>query len=352
MDPTTQELLDRVTLAQREQALTYLAGTAGAELSAMGRGTGTLLGDSYGGHYLDFGSGGATLITGHRDPQVLSILGAQGNHSLFRGEYGEVLEHYVGEYAQAISQRFPPDSDGNPRQVLFTSSVYEARLAAAQISIGPDDTGARFLFLLDAEGAPREGGEIQDEVHRTRAQGLKVIADETETGFGRCGTFSYHEKFGFVPDVVVLGPAGGAGLPFGAVVAPRERFAGIMFDNLPFRKMASPLVCSLGWAVIQQIDDTLLEHVRNVGEIFGNELGLLCGQFDHVLTAALGVGFMWTIKLNQPSRASTFRALCRQAGLLIQPNLRLTPPLNATEQQIRVATDAIAAACIDLGEAG
>ena len=353
MDPLTRELLDGVINDQRQQAITYLAGATLSELYAMGKGAGTLIGDQYGSQYLDFGTAGHLLVTGHRDPAVLAILGAQGNHSLCRGEYGEVLEHYVGEYAQALSQRFSPDRHGNPRQVLFTSSVYEARLAAAQISIDPNDgSGASFLFLLDADGAPREGGEIQDEVHRARARGLKVVADESFTGFGRSGTFSYHEQFGFTPDLVVLGGAGGAGLPFGAVVGPAEYFSGRTFDSLPFSKAANPLVCSLGWAVLNQIDDDLLSHVCNTGEILGSELRLLCGQFDHVLTAAVGVGFMWTIKLNQPSRADVFRHLCRRAGLIIGPTLCLTPPLTATEEQIRVATDALAAACIDLGESG
>ena len=62
-----------------------------------------------------------------------------------------------------------------------------------------------------------------------RAAGGVCIADEVQTGFGRLGeAFWAFERYGVVPDIVVLGKPIGNGYPLGAVittpeVAPRVR---------------------------------------------------------------------------------------------------------------------------------
>ena len=52
-----------------------------------------------------------------------------------------------------------------------------------------------------------------------RAAGGLCIADEVQTGFGRTGeTFWAFERYGVVPDIVVLGKPIANGYPMGAVV--------------------------------------------------------------------------------------------------------------------------------------
>jgi acetylornithine/succinyldiaminopimelate/putrescine aminotransferase len=355
MDSKSKELVDNFVALRREQALTYLPGVADADLFPMGRGSGAFIIDEYGGSYLDFGSGGAMLLLGHRDSSLSNALKAQAANAAYRGAYGDYLDSTVGQYAQRLAEFFPLDRDSKPRQTLVVSSEYEARMVAAQLCVRSDNSnGALFLSLLSPDGVPLDGGEVQDQVHQAKAAGLKVVVDEVGTGFGRTGTFCYHEQFGLTPDVVILGPEGGGGIPFSAVVAPRDLFAGPAFTNLQavvrVTTMASPMACAAGQTILDLMSSsTLLETVARLGEVFSAELETLRQQFDHVLSATPGVGLLRTILLRSPSRAQTFRNLCRSAGLIISPTLRLTPPLTVTEQQVRTAVDAIAAACIDMG---
>ena len=350
MNAETRQILDEQSTLHRGEARSYLAGLAEAPLFGMGRGVGPMLLDQYGDNHLDFGPSSLALVTGHSDPKVIDAIKGRIWHSISRDEYGQCLDFDLTRYAHNLSERFGSDRDGAPRQVLFMASVYEARMAAAQIV--SEAGGGHFLFLLDATGFPRDGGEVQDEVHRAKAQGLKIIADETYTGFGRTGTFGFYEQFGLNPDVVVLGEAVGAGLPMTAVIAPYPLFTGHAFEQLlaVVKPSAHPVACAAGRAVLEQIDTDVLSHVTDAGRIFGEELGSICEQFSHILTAVKGVGFMWAIALTQPSRTQEFYVRCRNAGLIISPDLRLTPPLATSTDQLKLATDALTAVCIDMGE--
>jgi acetylornithine/succinyldiaminopimelate/putrescine aminotransferase len=308
--------------------------------------------DEYGDPYIDFGSGGAVLATGHRDERVRTAISVQISSHVFKGGWGECTDFAVTDYAQALSDRFPPDADGNPRQVVFLSSSYEARLVASHTA-AVQGVGAAFIDLLDQTGKPREGGELQDYVHQAKAKKARIVVDETLTGFGRTGTFCYAEQFGFVPDVTILGPAVGAGFPLVAVVAPKEMFTvecmRTLDEIMNIQGAANPVACAAGKVVLEQITDELLDHVKEMGRLLHADLDVVTDQFSHVFSGHEGAGLVRTLALREPLRAKDFRSYCRNAGLLIQPRLRITPPLNCTDVQIRTSVDAMAAAAINLG---
>jgi acetylornithine/succinyldiaminopimelate/putrescine aminotransferase len=310
--------------------------------------------DEYGEVFLDFGIG-TQLLFGHRDPKIEERILVQMQHHTWQGDYGQYQDRLVSNFAEALSNRFPADQ-GTPKQVCFTSSTYEARLVAANLcytDLSTPTGGAYFLTLLDREGNLREGGEVQDEVHKARAQGLKIVADEVDTGWGRTGTFCLYEQYFTQPDVVVLGSAGMAGLPGAAVVAGRHMFEGPGFAALPqhgIELKPNPLAAAAGTTILERLTPDLIKEVQSLGLILATDLRSVCEQFAHILTGSSGAGLVRTIKLAAPSRAAEFRVCCRRAGLLIQPNLRLAPPLTVTEKQVRGAVDAIAAACIEMDE--
>ena len=351
MDQSAKDLLDQHFAEGRRKCLTYLAGlNPGSLLHPMGRGIGATIMDEYGEQYLDF-NGGSQLLFGHRDPEVANMALVQLQEHTWFGDYGDYQDRLVADYAALLSERFP-QKDGQPLKVMFTPSIYEARMTAAQICICPPSQGGYFLSLLDPEGVPREGGEVQDEVHRARVQRLKIIADELDTGFGRTGTFGLFEQYHVTPDVILLGSAGTGGLPCNAVLAP-----GPLFESDAFRQLIAhvaptpnPIACAVGNAIVPRINDSLLAQVRNVADTLRTDLETVREQFSDILHSTPGIGLIRTIKLNAPSQAQDFRRRCRHAGLLIQPTLRLSPPLTVTVQQVRVAVDAIAAACIEMGE--
>ncbi|MBX7213414.1 MAG: aminotransferase class III-fold pyridoxal phosphate-dependent enzyme [Thermoflexales bacterium] len=144
-----------------------------------------------------------------------------------------------------------PGGQGAPEWVHVspTPDVYRGAFRAPM-----PDTGARYAgqvaALVDglvargrppaaylAETFPSVGGQIvppQDfypaVYAAVRAAGGICIADEVQTGFGRTGdTFWAFERYGVVPDIVVLGKPIANGYPMGAVITTPE--IARAFDN-------------------------------------------------------------------------------------------------------------------------
>lgn len=91
-----------------------------------------------------------------------------------------------------------------------------------------------------------------------RAAGGVCIADEVQTGFGRCGTTWAFEYYGVQPDIVTLGKPFGNGLPLGAVVTTRtlaESFSKVEYFNT---FGGNPVAMAAGLAVLQVLDDEKL----------------------------------------------------------------------------------------------
>jgi len=49
-----------------------------------------------------------------------------------------------------------------------------------------------------------------------------MILDEIQTGFGRTGHMFAHQKYGIVPDILLIAKGMGGGMPIGGVVAARQ----------------------------------------------------------------------------------------------------------------------------------
>jgi len=300
LDDAAREILDRAVAERRALAHLYLPGE---RVFPAGMADGPRVMSEYGAEFLDFGRGGSVNILGHRNPRVIQVFTDHLRHYTYTGD--DHVCRYPVEYAQALSARFP-EADGEPRQVLVVSSVNDARVVA-----------------------------------RTIAKTLFNIIDETETGFGRTGTL--WSRTPGRDDVVVLGPAGGGGMPFAAVVATRE-----MFDGNDIPSMANhPVVCAAALAVLEQITDELLDHVTKMGQVLTTGITELAQQFPAVLGIPNGAGLLQQLTLNDKVQTQKFRESCRAKGLLLHPDLRMTPPLVVSEQEVRQAVDILADVCLD-----
>lgn len=102
-----------------------------------------------------------------------------------------------------------------------------------------------------------------------RGAGGVCIADEVQTGFGRIGTHFYaFEKYGVVPDIVVLGKPIGNGHPIGAVITTRA--IADSFDNgMEFFSTfgGNNVSCAIGLEVLEVIqEENLQAHALRIGE--------------------------------------------------------------------------------------
>ncbi len=183
--------------------------------------------------------------------------------------------------------------------------------------------------------------------------GILFVADEIQSGLGRCGTtFATEaggvEPDGVRPDVLTLGKALGGGIvPVSAVVSRREVLSVMTPGSHGSTFGGNPLACAVGRAVVE-----LLE----TGE-FQRRAAVLGARLRTGLDALVGDGVsevrsigLWAGVDIDPDRASA-RAVCERLaarGILTKDTrattVRLAPPLVISEGEIDHLLDAFAAA--------
>ncbi len=179
---------------------------------------------------------------------------------------------------------------------------------------------------------------VYDEVRR---QGGICISDEVQVGFGRLGSWNWgFEKYGVVPDMVVLGKPMGNGHPIGAVVTTAEIAAA--FDSGPefFSSFGgNPVSCAAGEAVLGVLEEEGLKaHALDTGIYLKKALRDLSNRYK-ALADIRGDGlFLGVELLNDNGKPDTILAQklkneLREAFILIGTDgpynnvLKIKPPL-------------------------
>jgi len=185
--------------------------------------------------------------------------------------------------------------------------------------------------------------------------GVVLIADEIQCGFGRAGTFFASEALGLVPDLIVTGKALGGGLPLSAVTghaeimdAPAEGGIGGTFGG-------NPLACAAALAVFEAFDrDGVLARAREIEQVVTARMGEWVERFP-IVGEARGLGVMRALELVRDGQTrSPFpeaaRALVKWAyenGVLLMTAgsygnvVRLLMPLVIRGEELEQALDVI-----------
>ena len=168
--------------------------------------------------------------------------------------------------------------------------------------------------------------------------GLLLILDEVQSGVGRTGRLFAHEWAGITPDIMAVAKGIGGGFPLGACLATNEAAAGMVAGKHGSTYGGNPLAMAVGNAVLDIVlEDSFLEHVRDVALVFRQGLAALKDRFPDVIEDVRGEGLMLGIKAKVPL-ADLLKAV-RAEKLLGVPAgdnvLRLLPPLTVTAEEAR-----------------
>jgi 4-aminobutyrate aminotransferase-like enzyme len=195
-----------------------------------------------------------------------------------------------------------------------------------------------------AESMPSVAGQIvlpDDYLNKVydavRAAGGICIADEVQTGFGRIGTHFYaFEKYGVVPDIVVLGKPIGNGHPLGAVITTRA--IADSFDNgMEFFSTfgGNNVSCAIGLKVLQVVhEEDLQAHALRIGEHMLAGLHEL-NPHHEVIREIRGSGFFLGVELAH--EASEVVNQMRERGILFGTEgplhnvIKIRPPMPFSE---------------------
>jgi acetylornithine/N-succinyldiaminopimelate aminotransferase len=207
------------------------------------------------------------------------------------------------------------------------------------------DVGAVLLEPVMGEGGVRPLDESY--LRGVRAlcdeRDTLLVADEVQSGLGRCGEWAALQRAGVEADVLTLAKALGGGLPIGAMLAR----ASISFEPGDHASTfgGGPIVCAGALAVIDAIErDGLLERARAIGE----ELpAAVAAAAPGAVVEARGRGCLWGFQLARPVANDVVVAMIAE-GVLASPAgpdvVRMSPPLIANDADVAEAARAFGVA--------
>jgi acetylornithine/succinyldiaminopimelate/putrescine aminotransferase len=165
-----------------------------------------------------------------------------------------------------------------------------------------------------------------------KASGALLIADEVQSGVGRCGAPFAIQLFAVQPDILTTAKALGAGFPCGAVMMSEEIAGCLAKGDLGTTFGGGPLACALINTVLDVIArDDLIGNVNELSQRIQHEC--VTGPVTHIS----GKGFL--LGLHCANGAKPVRDSLLEQGILTgisdDPNVvRLLPPLTLKHDDV------------------
>src|SRR5271163_1362671 len=175
--------------------------------------------------------------------------------------------------------------------------------------------------------------------------GALLLADEIQSGVGRTGKWFAYQHYGILPDVTTIAKPIANGIPIGAMLCTNAAAEAITPGMHGTTFGGGPLACAVAIAVIDTIKhDNLLEHIREVGQHFHEELSKLAARHDCIVDVR-GLGLMLGIELNSADLAKRVAADLMERHIIINRTsetvLRFLPPFILERKHIETAVKAL-----------
>ena len=151
-----------------------------------------------------------------------------------------------------------PDAVAALRELegAFTTSVAAEHVAAIVFEPVQGEGG----FIVPPAEFVRGLRRICDE------QGIILVADEVQTGFGRTGRFFAMEHFGVEPDLMTMAKSIAGGLPLSGVIGRAEVMNSPVESGVGGTFVGNPVCCTAALAVLDMFDEErLVERAETIG---------------------------------------------------------------------------------------
>ena len=180
---------------------------------------------------------------------------------------------------------------------------------------------------------------------------ILLIFDEVQCGIGRTGKFFSYQWSKIEPDILATAKGMGGGFPIGACLVTDKVSKGMKFGSHGSTFGGNPLACSVAKRVIEIISEKkFLNDLNQKATFFVNKLEAIKNTYNHLIEEIRGRGFLLGIKIKINN--SIFIEKLRNNGLLsVGANeniIRILPPLNVTNKDLKIALKIIEKTCIDI----
>jgi len=180
---------------------------------------------------------------------------------------------------------------------------------------------------------------------RCQEMGALLILDELQTGLGRTGKMFAFEHYGVSPDILVLGKSLGGGFPIGAMISDLS-----LMNKLKSKPILGHITTFGGHPVISQAGLTTLKIILR-DKLFEkatiSELKFKKRLKHPAIIEIRGRGLMLALILKSNELAKKLVIKCLEKGLILfwllyeSRAVRITPPLNISNEEIKISCDLI-----------
>jgi predicted acetylornithine/succinylornithine family transaminase len=358
---------------------------------ALARGKGNYVYDTEGRRYLDFITGIGVNALGHAHPRIVKVVREQAGRMIhssnlyyhqYQGPLAKKLAEMSGlqrvffcntgtesvEGALKMAKAHGRAIDAAKCEMISLDNSFHGRTLGALSLTGqpkyrqdfePLMPGVRFvppndIAALEAAFSARTAGMIVELIqgeggiypltHEYAAKARELadrhnallIADETQCGVGRPGTYFAYQRSTpvIMPDVVVAAKPVACGIPLGFIIANDKAAAAIKPGMHGTTFGGGPLACRVALEFLDILDG-LMPHIQEAGGYFHVALTELARKHSFVKEVR-GFGLMLGMELTVPGKQLVLDAM--NAGLLMNCThdtvLRFLPPYTVTEKEI------------------
>lgn len=348
--------------------------------------------------YLDFVAGVSANTLGHSFPRVINAIKEQADRHLHVMVYGEYAQEKPVELCRKLAEVLPGDLDTTylvnsgteaieasmklakrytgREEIIACKDAYHGNTQGSLSLAGREDKKRAFRPLLPMidfigfnseedlnkitkktaaviletiQGAAGfrvpENDFLKKLKQRCEEAGALLILDEIQPGFGRTGKLFAFEHYGIVPDVLVMGKGMAGGMPVGAFTSSAEKM-----DCLAHHPTighvttfgGNPVVAAAALAVLDELmEGPWMELIAKKEKLFRELL------VHPKIKAVHGRGLMLAPELESADYAHYIADKCMENGLILfwlmysEYNLRITPPLTISEDEIREGCEII-----------
>ena len=349
--------------------------------------------------YIDLVSGVCVSNVGHNNPEVVEAVRKQAGDYFHLMVYGEMIEAPQVLHAELLASILPPSLDciyyvnsgteavdaalklakrltGRRRIVSFIN-CYHGSSHASMSLMSDEERKDAFRPLLPevdslhfnrkedlvriteetacviVEPVQGEAGVIVPEgdfLNALRARcsdtGAMLVFDEVQTGFGRTGRMFAFEKYGVVPDILVLAKALGGGMPLGGVVSSKERLDAFTCNPVLGHITTfggHPVCCAAALASLKiLLREDWVARAEAKGRYMEDTL-----RSHPAVREIRRSGLLLAVDLGRKDYASRMLDLLLEEGavsdyFLYNPtSFRIAPPLRISMEEAAMAVDAV-----------
>ena len=249
-----------------------------------------------------------------------------------RGFHGKTMGALAATWGPEYQKPFAPMLPGLKHVPYNNLAKLEAAVR--------DKTAAVLLEVIQGEGGVRIGDKAYFQKVRQicDANGVLLIIDEVQTGFGRTGTMFACEQF-VEPDMLCLAKSLAGGIPMGAVLCNDRIKVPVKSHTSTFG--GNPTACAAALASVDVIEkEGLVEQSRILGEYLLQELRSIESE---KIREIRGLGLMLGIELKE--KAGPYVQKLMEKGVIVllagATVIRLLPPLVITREEIDTVVEAL-----------